>query len=351
MVQTIPGQSCRLDLPKMTANYVIDSKQRDGVYAVTQVNVMPIGQPQTISFQGQATHGGGACQISLTTDSPPTKDSVFKVIKSIEGGCPSTNPGNVGTDPFGFGADNFTFSIPDTIPAGKNYTLAWTWFNKIGDREMYMNCAPIIVPSSAQRRSTDKVDVKVLEQRNSMSSLPDMFRANIGSAGNGCSTAASGTVLAIPKDNIGSTVQRIGNEPLTAPIGNCGGTYGAASVPQAPAAPLSVQPVPPAKPSTTTIASVKPTVTTAAPPSVNPSANGSPPPPASPNPVGPASVPGLSTGTCPTPGKSVCSPDGTAWGTCDENHSVIYQKVAPNTKCDPSLGVEVHLKRGHVFRG
>ncbi|KAL8688191.1 MAG: hypothetical protein Q9218_005837 [Villophora microphyllina] len=346
---------CPLSILHGNANLMSNSKQRDGVYAVTQVNVMPVGQPQTISFKGQATHGGGSCQVSLTTDTPPTKDSVFKVIKSIEGGCPSTNPGNVGTDPFGYGADKFQFSIPDSIPTGKNYTLAWTWFNKIGNREMYMNCAPITVPASSQRRSIDKLEER---DSNAMSALPDMFRANIGSMGNGCSTAISGTVLAIPADNVGTNVQRIGTEALTPPIGNCGGTYGAARAAE-PAAPIEP---------TTTAAPVQPTTSAALPPPVTsssvpvadpvptttsvPASTTAAAPPANTDtaPATPPSIPGLTTGTCSTPGKSICSPDGTAWGTCDEHNSVIFQKIPDGTKCDPTLGTLVHMRRSRVFR-
>lgn len=321
------------------------------MYALTTLNVMPIDQPQTISFQGQATHGGGSCQVSLTTDTPPTKDSVFKVIKTIEGGCPSTNPGNVGTDPFGFGADEFTFSIPNTVPTGKNYTLAWTWFNKIGDREMYMNCAPITVPASSQRRAFREGDINILDERAtmaaSMAALPDMFRANIGSMSDGCSTAVSGTVLAIPEAHRGSNAQRIGSEPLTPPVGSCGGNAAtspappAPDAPPAPNAPTSVQPVTPPKPTTTAAPPAPPATTTTPAP---------PPPPPRPSAAAPAPVPGLLTGTCPTPGKSVCSPDGTAWGDCDENHNVVYQKVTPGTKCDPALGVEVAARRSRAFR-
>ncbi|KAL8723817.1 MAG: hypothetical protein Q9181_007169, partial [Wetmoreana brouardii] len=60
-------------------------KQRPGVYDPPATkNVMPIGAPQTLSFTGSAVHGGGSCQISLTKDLKPTKDSKWMVIHSIE---------------------------------------------------------------------------------------------------------------------------------------------------------------------------------------------------------------------------------------------------------------------------
>ncbi|KAL8816617.1 MAG: hypothetical protein Q9191_008298 [Dirinaria sp. TL-2023a] len=353
-------------------------KQRDGWDTVTKWNVMPVGQQQTISFQGQATHGGGACQVSLTTDNPPTKDSTFKVIKSIEGGCPSTNPGNVGVNPFGFGADKFNFAIPDSVKPG-NYSLAWTWFNKIGNREMYMNCAPVTVTSSGKRDIHSSSDI---EKRDGIEELPTMFRAN---SGNGCSTAASGTVLEIPAANLGKVVQRIGNEPLTPPVGNCGpgspAEGGQGSSPASPAAgSAGVSPVQPSaqtpsvlvSPAASPIQSSAQAPPAAAPPTaspVQPSAQAppaaasptvspvrpstAPSPPSSSNTTGSGAAnpgPGGSTGTCSTPGKSVCSPDGKSWGDCMENHQVIFQPVAPGTKCDPALGVEVPLTKARAFK-
>ena len=98
--------------------------------------------------------GGGSCQVSLTKDLEPTKDSVFQVIHSIEGGCPNAAPGNLGEDASAADPTAFDYSIPQGIAPGK-YTLAWTWFNKIGNREMYMNCAPIVVSGGGSKRSVD----------------------------------------------------------------------------------------------------------------------------------------------------------------------------------------------------
>jgi hypothetical protein len=114
-------------------------KQRSGVYDVEAANnVMPIGVTQTLSFNGSAVHGGGSCQLSLTSDKAPTKDTQWQVIHSIIGGCPANVDGNLPADPNGQGASKFQFSIPSGIAPG-DYVLAWTWFNKIGNREMYMN--------------------------------------------------------------------------------------------------------------------------------------------------------------------------------------------------------------------
>lgn len=124
-------------------------------YTVTEMNSMKVGEEQIVKFNGTAVHGGGSCQLSVTTDTEPTKSSKFKVIESIEGGCPGIQ-----------GAEEFKFTLPDSIPNGKA-TFAWTWFAKLsGGPEMYMNCAPIDVTGGASDSS--KFDA-----------LPDMFVANL----------------------------------------------------------------------------------------------------------------------------------------------------------------------------
>ncbi|KAL1649209.1 hypothetical protein SLS58_001783 [Diplodia intermedia] len=111
------------------------------------VNEDQISQP--------AVHGGGTCQLSISLDVPPKKDSTFKVIKTIEGGCPGLD-----SKP-----ENFTYQIPQSIPSGKA-VFAWTWFPvSSGTPEMYMNCAPIKVTGGAQD-TTDFVQ------------LPDILVAN-----------------------------------------------------------------------------------------------------------------------------------------------------------------------------
>ncbi|KAF2215063.1 hypothetical protein CERZMDRAFT_36238, partial [Cercospora zeae-maydis SCOH1-5] len=108
-----------------------------GAYTVEQWNMMPAGADQVLSFSGSASHGGGTCQLAISLDTEPTKDSVFKLIQVFEGGCPTSGAGNDGSHPF-------TFKVPEGFPDG-NATLAWTWYNKIGNREIYQNCAPITV--------------------------------------------------------------------------------------------------------------------------------------------------------------------------------------------------------------
>jgi hypothetical protein len=118
-----------------------------------------------MSFKGSAVHNGGSCQVSLTKDNPASlsANSQFKVIYSILGGCPGTSGSTISYD----------VPIPEDVPAG-DYTYAWTWFNVIGNREMYMNCAPITITGGSGTDAT-------------FNALPDMAVYNVGSK-NTCKT-------------------------------------------------------------------------------------------------------------------------------------------------------------------
>lgn len=93
------------------------------------------GQQYEMKLEGSATHDGGSCQLALTYDQGKT----FKVIESILGNCPI--------------AKNYSFTVPSDAPSGEAL-LAWTWFNKIGNREMYMNCAMVTIGGSSQGNKT-----------------------------------------------------------------------------------------------------------------------------------------------------------------------------------------------------
>ncbi|EDN05824.1 endoglucanase [Histoplasma capsulatum] len=156
-----------------------------------------------IKLVGTATHGGGSCQISLSYDQGKT----FKVIESIIGGCPL--------------AMQYSFKIPSSAPSGEAL-LAWTWFNKIGNREMYMNCAPVSIEGgSGDKAAFDK--------------LPDIYVANVG---NGKTTIeGQDVVFPNPGDDTTGTDKPSGDAPAgSSAAGNASApaaASGAASTPDA----------------------------------------------------------------------------------------------------------------------
>lgn len=132
LVNTKPGSSGSNYPCKVTAG---------GSYTITTENEMNVGEDQTLSFIGSASHGGGTCQLALTTSREPGPTDEWKVFQIYEGGCPINGAGNDGTS-------NFTYSIPNSIKNGQ-YSFSWVWYNRIGNREIYMNCAPITVKGSS----------------------------------------------------------------------------------------------------------------------------------------------------------------------------------------------------------
>ncbi|CCX07996.1 hypothetical protein FPQ18DRAFT_14785 [Pyronema domesticum] len=151
------------------------------------------GGTYDLKIEGSAAHNGGSCQASLSFDG----GNSWTVIKSWIGDCPHAT----GSD------QNFKFTIPGGTPAGKAI-FGWTWFNQVGNREMYMNCAVVTI-TGGRRKNKPKRAL----------SGPQVFVANVG---NGCTTAA-GTDVVFP--DAGQEIQYSGDPGKRAPPGGaCGAT-------------------------------------------------------------------------------------------------------------------------------
>ncbi|CCX04980.1 hypothetical protein FPQ18DRAFT_283928 [Pyronema domesticum] len=171
-----------------------------GVAESTASRTYQAGGSGTLQLHGTAVHGGGSGQMVITYDFPPTKDSVWRVMQSWEGNHPiQCLEGNL-QDCFpgtAVSADHplppLQFAIPSGLPSGKA-VVAWTWFNRLGNREMYMKC------STVQINGVD-YGTSALSQAPGMLALPTMFRS---SSGNGCEVPSS--VDAIAFKNPGKNV-------------------------------------------------------------------------------------------------------------------------------------------------
>jgi hypothetical protein len=316
-------------------------KSQNG-FTVSTMNPMAAGSKQTLQLSGSAVHGGGSCQLSVSLDMEPTANSVFKVIKSMEGGCPGVDSQ----------ANSYDFELPTSIPNGKA-TFAWTWFSKLsGQPELYMNCAPIEVTGGASDKTA-------------FNALPDMLVANLDKS---CESVPNS---AIQFPDPGSVVTKGTTNDLKPPTGSsCGKASGTTPAdPSAPAgqpssAPKSsaiAQPSLPAggaspvapKPSTTATPPSNPggvfapgasniasapaqTSTTLVTVTGTPVA-AQPTVPASPGtgtPAQPSSAPSTGGGantTCSTNGAIVCNGEK-QFGLCN-NGNVVWQDVAAGTAC------------------
>ncbi|KAI1434566.1 hypothetical protein GGR50DRAFT_390960 [Xylaria sp. CBS 124048] len=172
-------------------------------------NKMAIGQPQTISFDGSAVHGGGSCQLALTKDPQPSASTSWMTILSIEGGCPSKS---------GTGTDEYQFTIPDGISPG-DYVFAWTWISKLsGTQEFYMNCAPVTITGGSGKRDLYYNETMDLLPRDT-ATFPELMVANLAEI-NSCKSELS-TDPTYPDP--GSNVMKPGSSNKFAPISgsNC----------------------------------------------------------------------------------------------------------------------------------
>lgn len=173
------------------------------------------GSEQSFTMSaGTAVHGGGSCQASISEDNGAT----FKVVKSYIGDCPISN-------------GNYKFNVPKETKTGR-VLFAWTWFNKIGQREMYMNCAAITINGGGA----------------GLSGLPEIFKANVGTQSPGCVTEEN---VDVQFPDPGLDVVTAPSAKLKLPPSGCGAAVGynmaatPASVPASvPTASTSTTPVP-----------------------------------------------------------------------------------------------------------
>lgn len=142
------------------------------------------GGTYQITIEGGARHNGGSCQASLSFDQGRT----FYVIRSYVGNCPPDEESIL------------EFTLPSDTPESEEAIFSWSWFNKTGNREMYMNCAVVTISNSSPA--------------DTFFSRPQIFTANIG---NGCSTAA-GKDLVFPDP--GQDVDDQGSDTAL-PEGSC----------------------------------------------------------------------------------------------------------------------------------
>ncbi|KAH6892326.1 chitin-binding, domain 3 [Thelonectria olida] len=337
-------------------------KMRTGAFeAEGASNVYAQGSKQQLSFKGTAVHGGGSCQISITTDLEPTKDSKFKVIKSIEGGCPARDQaGNMGDDANADDPYTYDYTIPKDLAAG-NYTIAWTWFNKVGNREMYMNCAPLTVTGSGGSESA-------------LDALPDIFVANIG---DDCGTQDS-TDVQFP--NPGDDVDKFNGstDDFATPTGPAcaaatGGGSGGASTTQAAAPTTTAAPGTTSKGgaatsvpggvfitvSDTPATTEAPAATSAAPVVSTPVASDPPAATTSTPSSGSGDGSGFSAGdACSTEGEWNCI-GGTSFQRCASGAWTEPQELSSGVSCTPgqssdltmaSKRAKVHMRRAHRVR-
>ncbi|KAK3708924.1 hypothetical protein LTR37_011254 [Vermiconidia calcicola] len=353
-------------------------KQRPGVYDITKMNNMAVGEPQLLDFEGTASHGGGTCQIAVTLDKEPDYNSQFKIIQVFEGGCPTSSDGTT---------ESFTFKIPEGFPNGQA-TLAWSWYNMIGNREMYMNCAPITVtggsdsqdyynslpnmyviamPTSECTTSQDGGSQSVIIPNPGQFITKKTAGQFIGKAsGTGCAAAAAaqlngvtgykgsggdaappaGGSSAAPSSYAPSGAPSAGpsGAPSSAPGGYSAAPSSAAAGPSGMVS--SYAPAPSsaaAAPSSAAGGSAYPSMVPSSGAGVAPSsavASGYAT-------AAPSAAP--SGGACSSSGMG-CSSDGTKFGLC-ANGQMVWQPVAPGTSCRNGQIVKRHeYRNAHVRR-
>ncbi|CZR61326.1 uncharacterized protein PAC_11222 [Phialocephala subalpina] len=165
------------------------------------------GASGTFSVMGGAVHDGGSCQIALAY--PNDKFSKFTVIHSYEGSCPLSD------------GQTFSFTVPADAPTG-SAVFAWTWHNKVGNREIYQSCSPVTIVAGSGGTASPDVP---------FSARPDIFVANLG---NGCSTTEMSDVrYPHPGPDVTTAFRGASDMPTgCAPVNGVGNIAGSAQGPR-----------------------------------------------------------------------------------------------------------------------
>jgi hypothetical protein len=176
-----------------------------------------------------AVHGGGSCQLAILTDTTnPADPSSWNVIYSIEGGCPSNTQGNLSP---GYKActsadqgdcmHSWDIPMPKGVKSG-NAILSWTWFNTIGNREMYQNCANVDITGGSGDGN-----------------FPPLFVANLASVNSVATTEGTDVLFPDPGEFVTTMSATNGHNfpKATVASGDSGSGPGGYSAPTATSAP------------------------------------------------------------------------------------------------------------------
>jgi hypothetical protein len=275
-----------------------------------------------MTITGGTPHGGGSCQASLSYDG----GSTWTVIHSYLGNCPVQ------------GDSSYKFTLPNDTPAGEAL-FAWTWFNQIGNREMYMNCAVVTIGGGSAKRD----ELAVRGPDDPFASRPAMFVANVG---NGCSTV-EGSDLEFP--NPGPDVTNV-SQKTAPPTGSC--PAGDAPAPDTPDTPeeepapvVSEAPeAPEEQPPATSIPGGVFITASAVPSTLQTVTKPAPTATEAPEPEQPDAGTFESGTACENDGEWNCI-GGTKFQRCASGLWSVLQDVYPGTKCAPGVSTDMLITR------
>lgn len=168
--------SMKMSLLTDGSNYPCKGYNSDEFVAV---ETYVAGETYEAKLEIGAHHNGGSGQFSLSYDNGET----FYVIKSVEGGMPF---GGQSGQPI---KSTYSFKIPSDMPSSKHVLFAWTWINRIGNREFYQNCAFVEIRGNLKYRP---------HQRHSIPDLPELYICNIDAGPDPTCTTVPDTRVCIP---------------------------------------------------------------------------------------------------------------------------------------------------------